>query len=171
MEIERKFLLSKLPDDIKSLPATFIEQGYLNTDKERTTRIRVTSANEAFLTVKGATHGITRVEVETPIDPVKARDMLALCEASIVSKWRRIVEHEGHIWEVDVFTGDNEGLVIAEIEFSSEAETFALPSWVGAEVSHDRRYGNSALASKPFKTWVQPVLDVLKPTRLNTLGL
>lgn len=153
MEIERKFLLGKLPAHIEALPATFIEQGYLNTDKERTTRVRVTSDGEAFLTVKGATRGISRVEVETPIDPVKARAMLSLCEASIVSKWRRKVEHEGHVWEVDVFAGENEGLIVAEIELSSEDEAFAVPSWVGAEVTRERGYGNSKLARNPFKSW------------------
>lgn len=162
MEIERKFLLDKLPAGMEALHATFIEQGYLNTDTERTTRIRVTSAGEAFLTVKGAAHGISRVEVETPIDPVKARDMLALCEASIVSKWRRRVEHEGHVWEVDLFDGDNKGLIIAEIELAGEAEAFALPSWVGPEVSHDKRYSNSNLARTPFKTWPYSVPGRLK---------
>lgn len=150
VEIERKFLMSNMPDFLAAIPAVRIDQGFLNADKNRVTRIRVTSENEAFLTVKGLSSGATRVEIETPIDVEKARDMLSMVEGAIVSKLRRKVLVGSKVWEVDQFLGANDGLLLAEIELDSEAETFDIPSWVGMEVTTDNRYANSNLAFHPL---------------------
>lgn len=155
VEIERKFLMGVLPLEFEALPAVRIDQGYLNADKHRATRIRVTSDGEAFLTVKGLSHGATRVEIETPIDPDKARAMLAMVEGSIVSKLRRKVEFAGKTWEVDVFLADNAGLVVAEVELGSEDEPLDVPPWAGREVTTDGRYANSSLAMEPWTRWVK----------------
>jgi CYTH domain-containing protein len=153
VEIERKFLISALPQDALLLPGVLIEQGYLNTDKERTTRIRVASSGEAYLTVKGVAHGATRVEIETPIDPKAARNMLSMVDGSVVSKVRRRLDFGGHVWEIDEFLGENQGLFVAEIELSSESEFFERPAWLGLEVTEDSRYANSNLALNPFRRW------------------
>jgi adenylate cyclase len=153
MEIERKFLLSRVPDEVRELPGVLIEQGFLNADKRRVTRVRVTSEGEAFLTVKGLAHGASRVEIETPIDPLKAQAMLTMVEGSIISKVRRKITVAGKVWEIDEFQGANAGLVVAEIELESEEETFELPSWAGLEVTEDPRYANSSLALSPHSSW------------------
>lgn len=153
LEIERKFLLAGLPTELENVAATRIDQGYLNADKERATRVRVTSDGQALLTVKGVSRGASRVEIETSIDIKAARSMLTMVEGSIVSKLRRKVLFDGNIWEVDVFLGDNEGLVVAEIELTSEDQVFTRPAWVGAEITQDERYANSSLAMRPFKEW------------------
>jgi adenylate cyclase len=153
VEIERKFLLVSMPAYVAALPEVRIEQGFLNTDKHRVTRVRVTSEGEAFLTVKGLAHGATRVEIETPIDPQKARAMLSMVDGAVISKTRRRVANAGKIWEVDIFAGANEGLMVAEIELASEHESFDLPSWVGKEVTEDPRYANSSLALNPYSQW------------------
>ena len=165
IEIERKFIVASLPPEIDSLAPVSIEQGYLNLDKRRTTRVRVTSEGKAFLTVKGKSVGATRVEVETPIDPVKARSMLDLCEGSIVSKLRREVLHAGKTWEVDVFLGANAGLIVAEIELRSEDESFVLPSWVGPEVTEDSRYSNASLSKAPYSEWCRKEHGLLKASK------
>lgn len=152
IEIERKFLMSTLPAFLEDIPAVRIDQGFLNADKNRVTRIRVTSENEAFLTVKGLSNGATRVEIETTIDVEKARDMLSMVEGAIVSKLRRKVFVGSKVWEIDQFLGANDGLLLAEIEFDSEAESFDIPTWVGMEVTTDSRYANSNLAFHPLGT-------------------
>lgn len=150
VEIERKFLVC---GEFKHLAESSenIIQGYLNMDKERTVRVRV-RGGKGYLTVKGPTNGVSRFEWEKEIPEEDARRLLQLCPR-VLDKTRHIVNHAGHVFEVDEFHGDNEGLVVAEIELSSEDEVFERPLWLGEEVSYDRRYYNSQLLAKPYKTW------------------
>ena len=150
-EIERKFLVdaSKLPP----LPSPLIiEQGYIPADGT-TVRVRI-SNDKAFLTLKGKSKGITRLEFEYPIPLQEAKEMLhALCMQPFVQKKRYCIRHGAHRWELDIFEGENEGLIVAEIELSSEDEVFQKPEWVMQEVSDDPRYRNANLIKSPYKTW------------------
>jgi len=129
------------------------EQGYLSTLKERTVRVR-TFDKKGFLTVKGVTTGISRAEYEYEIPFKDAGEMLdTLCERPLIEKRRYRVKHEGMIWEVDVFLGDNEGLVLAEVELENETQQLSLPRWIGDEVSQDPRYFNANLVKNPFTKW------------------
>lgn len=150
VEIERKFLVC---GDYKSSAneSSHIVQGYLNMDKDRTVRVRVRD-DKGYMTVKGPTNGVSRYEWEKEIPHEEAAGLLALCPA-VIDKTRYLVDYGGHTFEVDEFHGDNDGLVIAEIELSAEDEQFEKPSWLGEEVSHDRRYYNSQLLIHPFKEW------------------
>jgi adenylate cyclase len=150
IEIERKFLV--IGDDWRAAPAQPYAQGYLNRDKQRTVRVRIVE-RQAWLTVKGANAGATRAEFEYPIPLADAEQLLALCDGPPVRKLRRVVVHAGATWEIDEFQGDNAGLVVAEIELTSEDAAFEAPPWLGAEVTHDARYFNSNLAAAPFSTW------------------
>lgn len=151
-EIERKFLV--VGDKWRELAAgTQYRQGYLNSIKERTVRIR-TIADKAFLTVKGPTVGVTRMEFEYEIpydDCVQMLDHLA--EQPIIEKNRYKIPMGGHVWEIDEFLGVNKGLIVAEIELGSEDEAFEKPDWIGEEVSGDPRYFNSNLVAHPYSTW------------------
>jgi len=153
VEIERKFLVK---DDgwRKHVSASFdFRQGYLHSNPSLAVRVR-RSANEAFLTIKGAPDGISRREFEYAIPVADAEDMLDhLCRKPIIEKRRHIVEFAGHTWEIDVFFGANAGLVVAEIELSHPDERFERPDWLGAEVSHDPRYYNAALNEHPYSEW------------------
>ncbi len=151
MEIERKFLLGN--DDWRPLgiPVHYA-QGYLVADGERTVRVRV-AGTKAFLTIKGKSQGFSRKEFEYEIPVDEALEMLRLCAIPVIEKYRTKVLFEGKIWEIDEFEGENKGLIMAEIELKSEDETFALPSWIGKEVTGDIRYFNSSLAQNPFKNW------------------
>jgi CYTH domain-containing protein len=150
VEIERKFLV--VGTAWRSTPGTPYRQGYLNRDKERTVRVRL-AGEQAFLTVKGATQGATRAEFEYPIPLADAEQLLELCDGPIIEKMRHVIAHEGSTWEVDEFSGQNAGLVIAEIELAAEDQAFARPDWLGSEVTHDPRYYNSSLAAHPYSTW------------------
>ncbi len=150
IEIERKFLV--LGDEWRAAPAVYFSQGYLNRDRARTVRVRI-AGNEAFLTVKGQSVGATRAEFEYPIPVWDARELLALCEQPLIEKNRRKILHEGFVWEVDEFLGENLGLVVAEIELPTEDTVFALPEWIGEEVTSDERYFNSNLSRNPFLQW------------------
>lgn len=153
MEIERKFLVR---GDFKSLAASSsrIRQGYLNQEGGRTVRVR-TRDDKAYLTIKGPSldGGLSRFEWEIEIPMDDALNLLRLSVSPIVDKARFLVHHDGHVWEVDEFYGDNEGLVMAELELSSADEPFTKPEWLGEEVTGDKRYYNSHLARHPFKTW------------------
>lgn len=149
-EIERKFLVSGTK--WKSAKGIQYRQGYLNLDRERIVRVRLTEEN-AFICVKGITKGATREEFEYEIPPDDAGKLLKLCEGSIIQKTRYTVVHEGLKWEIDEFFGDNRGLVTAEVELTSEDQLFEKPSWVGREVTCDSRYFNSNLAVNPFAKW------------------
>lgn len=154
LEIERKFLV--LSDTFKqeAQKSTRITQGYLSTDPERTVRVRV-KGDQGFLTIKGKSNdsGTTRVEVEEEITLAKAQTLLSLCLAGSIDKTRYEILAGKHTWEVDEFYGENEGLTLAEIELNSENERFQKPTWLGAEVTGDKRYYNSQLSKKPFKDW------------------
>ena len=152
IEIERKFLLTG--STWKHLaPGTSYRQGYLNSAKERTVRVR-TIDDKGFLTIKGISVGATRVEYEYEIPVADAKHLLAdLCEKPIIEKNRYKISHSGFVWEIDEFFGENEGLVVAEIELESEDQTFEKPEWVGEEVTGDPRYFNSNLIKNPFIKW------------------
>ena len=151
-EIERKFLVKS--DDWKKMATpTFYRQGYLSSVKERTVRVR-TVADKGFLTIKGVTVGISRSEYEYSIPVDEANAMLDnLCERPLIEKNRAVIEYAGLKWELDEFFGDNEGLVIAEVELKEENQKVEIPEWIGNEVSGDPRYFNSNLAKNPFKKW------------------
>lgn len=150
-EIERKFLLK--PDVWKpDGPGRRMTQGYLSRDPDRTVRVRIVG-DEAFMTVKSRRTGISRTEIEFPIALEHARDLMALCFQPVIDKTRYEVMHDGMLWEVDVFHGENEGLVVAEIELPAEDAPFTPPEWIGEEVSHDLRYTNSRLSEHPFQSW------------------
>jgi len=151
-EIERKFLLKG--DAWRALAkGTPYRQGYLNSAKERTVRIR-TVGDQAFLTIKGITVGNTRAEYEYPIPFDECNAMLdSLAEKPIIEKSRYKIAVGELTWEVDEFFGDNKGLIVAEVELTSEAQQFDKPAWVGDEVSGDPRYFNSNLIKHPFTKW------------------
>lgn len=150
IEIERKFLV--VSDEWRSTPSVYFCQGYLNRSKERTVRIRV-AGEQGFLTIKGATSGVSRAEFEYEIPLADAKQLFTLCDGPLIEKYRRKINHEGMVWEVDEFLGDNSGLVVAEIELGSEGQVFAKPDWLGEEVTHDARYYNSNLSSHPYSRW------------------
>lgn len=152
IEIERKFLVTG--DEWRVLATgTLYRQGYLCATQERTVRVRI-AGDKAFLTIKGRTSGVSRTEYEYPIPVADATVMLAeLCEQPIIEKKRYRINYQGFVWEVDEFLGENEGLLVAEIELAAEGQEFATPPWVGVEVSSDRRYGNANLVKNPFSTW------------------
>ena len=154
IEIERKFLLTGT--DWKALAkGTPYRQGYLNSTKERTVRVR-TIADKGFLTIKGISVGATRVEYEYEIPRNDADALLnELCEKPLIEKNRYKIVHQGFTWEVDEFFGENDGLVVAEIELESEEQSFEKPEWVGKEVTGDQRYFNSSLIKEPYTQWNQ----------------
>lgn len=152
VEIERKFLVAGDSWTADAASSTRIVQGYLASSDRVTVRIRV-KGEHGFLTIKGATSGVTRSEFEFEIPQQDALALLELAEGPVIDKVRHLVPVGGHQWEVDVFEGDNAGLIMAELELSSADETFELPSWAGLEVSDDARYFNVNLAARPFGTW------------------
>lgn len=151
-EIERKYLV--IGDAWRSGAIGIVyRQGYLCTTPERTVRVRMAGA-KGYLTVKGSRKGVSRLEFEYEVPPADATVMLdALCIRPLIEKTRFRIPHEGLIWEVDEFAGENAGLVIAEVELLREDQEVKLPPWVGKEVSADDRYANSNLAVRPFSTW------------------
>ena len=151
-EIERKFLVAHQAWRESVNTIHVFRQGYLSYDSERTVRVRATEVT-GYLTIKGITEGLTRDEFEYEIPLADALALLQLCERPAIEKKRYIVSNGAHVWEVDVFEGVNEGLVVAEIELGSEDEAFDKPNWLGNEVSGDRKYSNSALSLHPFKDW------------------
>lgn len=154
VEIERKFLVTSEAFKVNATESKRIIQGFLNKDPERTVRIRI-QGNKGFITVKGKSNkeGTTRFEWETVLSLTDAENLLKLCEKGVISKERFEVVHGKHVFEVDVFDGDNEGLVIAEVELSHENEAFEKPSWLGKEVTGEIKYYNSNLSKNPYKNW------------------
>jgi CYTH domain-containing protein len=150
IEIERKFLV--VGKEWKQSPGQHYRQAYLNLDKKRTVRVRIAD-QQAFLCVKGMTRGALRQEFEYPIPVDDAEQLLRWCDGAILQKMRHTVYHRGFQWKIDEFLGENEGLVIAEVELISEHQNFDKPSWVGHEVTNDPRYFNSNLAVRPFIQW------------------
>lgn len=151
VEIERKF---KIRDPSWRPPGIgkTICQGYLNTSPGQTVRVRI-SEPEAWLTVKGLASGAVRKEFEYPIPLVDAREMLALCMGFLIEKKRFLVKEGDFVWEVDVFEGENLGLIVAEIELNSIEQDVPLPAWIGEELTGDPRYTNASLAMTPFSRW------------------
>ncbi len=152
IEIEKKFLLTG--DAWKKLAqGKTYRQGYLNSSKERSVRVR-TIGDKGFLTIKGKSVGASRMEFEYEIPIEDAKTVLEeLCIKPIIHKKRYKIEFEGFIWEVDEFFGENEGLVVAEIELNDEQQSFTKPAWVGEEVTHDVRYFNANLSKHPYSEW------------------
>lgn len=152
LEIERKYLVADDSWRDNNPAGTRMSQGYLSRDSGRTVRVRL-AGEKAWLTIKGAAEGISRAEFEYEIPPADASELLGLCVPAVIDKTRYRIPFGGHVWEVDVFHGENEGLVVAEVELGDEAEMPELPPWVDQEVSADRRYANSCLSEMPFKVW------------------
>ena len=152
LEIERKFLV--IGDAWRALAAgVTYRQGYLLAEKERTVRVR-TMNNKGFLTIKGQSTGITRLEYEYEIPVTEADELLdRLCRKPLIEKKRYTIPFQGFLWEVDEFFGENNGLIVAEIELATEDQTFPKPDWVGREVSDDPRYFNARLSRHPFCRW------------------
>ena len=153
-EIERKFLVNNLKFKEEAVSSFEIAQGFLNTHAERTVRIRI-KGNQGFLTIKGKSNesGTSRFEWEKEIALAEAKQLLQLCEKGIIQKKRYNIPCGNHTFEVDEFFGENEGLIIAEVELQNENEAFKKPDWLGKEVTGQTPYYNSKLSKKPYKTW------------------
>ena len=151
-EIERKFRVAN--DDWRAMASSSssLKQGYLSSSAEATVRVRLED-NLGTLTIKSKTKGITRNEFEYAIPAQEAKELLMLCSGPLIEKTRYRIPQENHTWEIDVFEGDNDGLIIAEIELTSDEDYFAKPQWLGEEVSGDSRYYNSNLATHPYVNW------------------
>lgn len=152
IEIERKYLLTSDDYKISSTSKTIV-QGYICSDKNRVVRVRI-YGEKAYITIKNATIGFARNEFEYAIPVADAQVMLAeICEKPIIEKVRHRYEHKGFCWEIDEFHGENEGLVMAEIELPSVDCQFEKPTFIGAEVTNDSRYYNASLIKNPYKNW------------------
>ncbi len=152
LEIERKFLVTN-NDFKKSAKGILYRQGFLSIQKERVVRVRL-AGDKGFLTIKGITKNMTRTEFEYEIPSEDAKILIdQICQKPVISKYRYKVMESGSLWEVDEFLGENEGLILAEIELNSESQKFGIPDWLGEEVTHDSRYYNANLVSSPFKNW------------------
>ncbi|HWS59961.1 MAG TPA: CYTH domain-containing protein [Flavobacterium sp.] len=154
IEIERKFLVNSNAFKTEAFSQNRITQGYLSSVPGRAVRVRI-KGNKGFLTIKGASNesGLSRFEWEKEIPLEDAQKLLLLCEKGVIDKTRFEVKIGNHIFEVDEFYGENEGLTIAEIELKSETEPFEKPVWLGEEVTGDNQYYNSYLSKNPFKNW------------------
>ena len=165
IEIERKFLLRS--DDWRPLVTgrVRLRQAYLAQDGGLSTRIRIVDTSSATLTIKSRKAGLRRLEYEFPIPLGDAEALLALRQGASVEKVRHHVPWHGLLWEIDVFEGDNTGLVIAEIELGHERQQFEMPGWIGAEITGQERYYNSRLARQPFRGWAaEPGMDAQRPS-------
>ncbi len=151
IEIERKFLL-KNDSWRPGAGGSEYRQGYLAADAERSVRVRQ-SGQKAWLAVKGAGEGIARLEFEYEIPVADAEELLKLCRPTIIEKTRYLLRQGKHCWEIDEFHGDNEGLLLAEIELDDADEAFDKPDWLGEEVTHDPRYYNAMLSTNPYCRW------------------
>lgn len=151
-EIERKFLVTN--DTWRAeASGTSYRQGFLSTEPERTVRVRI-AGDRGTLTIKGKTIGATRAEFEYEIPRDDAVQLLdTLCQRPLIEKVRYVLRKGHHTWEIDVFSGDNEGLVVAEIELNREDEAFERPAWLGKEVTHEPRYFNASLVHNPYNRW------------------
>jgi len=153
IEIERKFLITNDNWRKDADAGTYMVQAYMSSNEKSSIRIRIIG-DAANLNIKSKTLGIERSEFEYPIPINEAKEMLdSLCDRPYIEKTRFHVMHDSHQWEIDVFTGENEGLIVAELELGSADEQFTLPDWVGNDVSDDPRYYNICLVSHPYKDW------------------
>lgn len=153
-EIERKFLVTDTSYRELATSSSHIVQGYICSDKGRTVRIRIRD-DKGYLTIKGGSNaaGLSRYEWEQEIDVADAHDLLKLCEPGIIDKVRYLVPSGNHVFEVDEFAGENQGLVIAEVELGAEDEPYTKPAFIGQEVTGNRRYYNSHLRVYPYSIW------------------
>lgn len=152
IEIERKFLIKSDSWRYEARGLRYL-QGYLSRDKERTIRVR-TIGDKGFLTIKGISRGLVRTEYEYEIPYDDAREMLReLCEEPLIDKQRYRISYRDLIWEVDEFSGENQGLIFAEVELDDENQSLLKPPWIGKEVTGDPRYFNSNLVKHPFSKW------------------
>ena len=154
IEIERKFLVKSEAFKKNSFDKNEISQGYLNSNPERTVRVRI-KGNQGYLTIKGKGNetGLSRFEWEKEIPVNEAKTLLELCESGVIKKTRYEIKFGNHVYEVDEFFGENEGLFLAEIELQSEDEAFEKPDWLGKEVTNIKKYYNSHLSKNPYKNW------------------
>lgn len=154
IEIERKFLIKSEAFKKVAFKKHNIIQGFLNSNKERTVRVRLKD-EKGFITVKGKSSkdGLTRFEWEKEISKFEAEALLKLCEPTIINKTRYNIQVGKHVFEVDEFFGENKGLLIAEVELEHENESFQKPNWLGSEVTGSIKYYNSQLSKQPFNTW------------------
>ena len=154
IEIERKFLIVSDKYKEQAYKKTRIVQGFLNTHKERTVRVRI-KGKEAYIAIKGISNkeGTSRFEWEKKIAVEEAEQLIELCEPNLIEKIRYEIKVGNHIFEVDEFSAENKGLIVAEIELSEENESFEKPDWLGKEVTGDIRYYNSQLSRVPYKNW------------------
>lgn len=154
IEIERKYLVTSLEFLNEYSTKNDIGQGYLCSNPERTVRIRI-KGNKGFITIKGigSESGVSRFEWEKEIEIEEAKSLLKLCERGVIEKTRYEVKSGKHIIEIDVFHGENDGLILAEIELENENEAILKPNWLGTEVTNDERYYNAYLSQNPFKNW------------------
>ncbi len=152
-EIERKFLVQDT-SFLENIEGSKIVQGYLSDDPQRNVRIRI-KGDWAYLTIKGISNatGTSRFEWEKEIDISEAEQLLKICLPGVIAKTRYEVPVDDHVFEVDVFEGENKGLLMAEIELNNENESFTKPNWLGVEVTGDVRYYNSYLVNHPYLTW------------------
>ncbi len=153
-EIEKKFLVKSDAFKKEAFKETRITQGYLSSVPERTVRVRV-KGEKGFITVKGIGNetGASRFEWEKEIPTSDVQDLLKICEPGVIDKTRYLVKNGEYAWEVDEFYGDNDGLVVAEIELPAEDAKFDVPEWIGEEVTGDKRFYNSMLMKNPYKNW------------------
>lgn len=153
LEIERKFLVCG-EFKSKAFDSSRICQGYICSGNGRTVRVRIRDT-KGYLTIKGPSDikGMSRYEFETEIPLADARQLMTLCEPGVIDKTRYLVRAGNHVFEVDEFYGDNEGLVMAEVELKSEDEEYERPDFLGPEVTGDRRYYNAQLRNNPYKSW------------------
>ena len=153
-EIERKFLVDhSLWNKVEKPVGRHFRQGYILVDPNKTIRVRTTDT-KAWLTIKGITVGASRLEYEYEIPLNEGTELLDNFAEAELEKTRYEITHEGKLWEVDVFEGDNNGLVMAEIELETETESFKTPHWINKEVTEDKKYYNSNLTKNPFKDWI-----------------
>lgn len=161
-EIERKFLV-KGPFKEQASSSSRIMQGYISSMKGRTVRVRIRD-EKGYLTIKGPSDqgGLVRYEFEKEISLQDARDLMKICEPGIIDKTRYLVPYEGHIFEVDEFYGENEGLVLAEVELNAPDEPFERPAFLGREVTGDRRFYNSCMRVHPYSQWKEDIREWLE---------
>lgn len=154
LEIERKFAVKSTNFLANAKESYKITQGYLNTDKNRTVRVRI-KGNKGFITVKGisSADGLSRFEWEKEINIKDAEALLLLCEDFVIDKTRYIIPFDTVVFEVDVFEGANKGLVVAEVELESTEQQFEKPEWLGEELTGDERFYNAYLSNAPFSSW------------------
>jgi adenylate cyclase len=159
-EIERKFLVRSAEWTEYVTMQTRMRQAYLASDGKASIRVRIKDDGGATLTIKSRGVGLRRLELEYPIPPLEAEALIPLRSGSIVEKVRHIVPYRAHTWEIDVFAGENTGLVVAEVELGDEQQRVELPPWVGTEITGQAQYYNGSLAQRPYGSW-----PILLPTQ------